>query len=185
MLIIMAGLSGTGKTTLARLLARAIGAVHLRVDTIEATLRSLDREVGTAGYGIAFAIAKDNLAVGCTVIADSTNTLQETRALWREVAQHAGVPYRTIEIICSDKNEHKKRVDVRYAASRHAYIKQETSWHVPSWQDIQNTKVDPWNGTRITLDTAGHSVKESFDTLCTLLNITITPKSQPRHIPRL
>lgn len=35
MLIVMGGLPGTGKTTLARLLAARIGAVHLRVDTIE------------------------------------------------------------------------------------------------------------------------------------------------------
>ncbi|MER6141898.1 AAA family ATPase [Streptomyces sparsogenes] len=35
MLIVIGGLPGTGKTTLARLLAARIGAVHLRVDTIE------------------------------------------------------------------------------------------------------------------------------------------------------
>lgn len=35
MLIVIGGLPGTGKTTLARLLASRIGAVHLRIDTIE------------------------------------------------------------------------------------------------------------------------------------------------------
>lgn len=35
MLIVIGGLPGIGKTTLARLLAARLGAVHLRVDTIE------------------------------------------------------------------------------------------------------------------------------------------------------
>ncbi|MFI2758924.1 AAA family ATPase [Streptomyces echinatus] len=35
MLIVMGGLPGTGKTTLARLPAAPIGAVHLRVDTVD------------------------------------------------------------------------------------------------------------------------------------------------------
>ena len=35
MLIIFGGLPGVGKTSIARALAQKIGAVHLRIDTIE------------------------------------------------------------------------------------------------------------------------------------------------------
>jgi predicted kinase len=35
MLIIFGGLPGTGKTTIARELARQLGAVHVRIDSIE------------------------------------------------------------------------------------------------------------------------------------------------------
>ena len=35
MLIILGGLPGTGKTTIARELARQLGAVHVRIDSIE------------------------------------------------------------------------------------------------------------------------------------------------------
>ncbi|PWK92360.1 AAA family ATPase [Fulvimonas soli] len=39
LLIVLAGLPGGGKTTLARALAARLGATHLRIDTIEQTLR--------------------------------------------------------------------------------------------------------------------------------------------------
>ena len=39
MLIVLAGLPGTGKTTLARRLCERLAAFHLRIDTIEAALK--------------------------------------------------------------------------------------------------------------------------------------------------
>lgn len=39
MLIVLSGLSGVGKTTIARDLARAVGSVHLRIDSIQRVLR--------------------------------------------------------------------------------------------------------------------------------------------------
>jgi predicted kinase len=40
MLIVLRGLPGVGKTAIARELARTLGAVHLRIDSIEQALRS-------------------------------------------------------------------------------------------------------------------------------------------------
>ena len=40
MLIVFGGLPGTGKTTVARELARQLGAVHPRIDSIEQALRN-------------------------------------------------------------------------------------------------------------------------------------------------
>jgi predicted kinase len=37
-LYVFAGLTGTGKTTLSRQLAQRVGAVHLRIDTVEQAL---------------------------------------------------------------------------------------------------------------------------------------------------
>lgn len=59
MLIIFGGLPGTGKTTLARRLARSLHARHLRVDSIEQALRDAwpaARPIGPAGYLVAYAL---------------------------------------------------------------------------------------------------------------------------------
>ena len=61
MLIVLSGLPGIGKTTIARELARALGAVHLRIDSIEHALRQSGVRVEGEGYAVAYAIA-ENLA---------------------------------------------------------------------------------------------------------------------------
>jgi predicted kinase len=40
MLVVLSGLPGVGKTTIARELAPAMAAVHVRIDSIEQALRS-------------------------------------------------------------------------------------------------------------------------------------------------
>ena len=95
MLVIFGGLSGVGKTTIAQELARQIGAMHIRIDSIEQAIRNCTPVVppplDEAGYRIGYAIARDNLRIGRTVIADSVNPLLITRDTWRKVGQNAQV----------------------------------------------------------------------------------------------
>ena len=107
MLIIFGGLPGTGKSTLARLLAHKLKATHLRVDTVEAALVNQGQPVGPAGYTVAYGVAEDNLQLGQTVLADSVNPLDITRRAWREVATRSQVDFVEVEVICSDRDEHK------------------------------------------------------------------------------
>src|SRR5262245_65063000 len=113
MLVVLSGLPGVGKTTIARELAVALDAVFIRVDTIEQALRNAGAKVEGEGYGVAYAICEDNLRLGRTVVADCVNPWPLTRTNWHAVADRAGVRVVDIEIVCSDTSEHRHRVESR------------------------------------------------------------------------
>jgi predicted kinase len=155
MLVIFGGLPGTGKSTLALRLAGELGAVYLRIDTIERALVDGDeaRDVGEEGYRVAYAVAGDNLRLGHTVIADSVNPLVITREAWRNVAACAGVDAVEIEVICSDRAEHRRRVETRAAL-------------IPvTWREVEARDFDPWIGDHVCIDTAGRDIEQSLAVL--------------------
>ena len=157
MLIIFAGLPGVGKTTIARELARRIGAVHLRIDTIEQALQS--SPLSDEGYRVAYAIAEDNLRIGRTVIADSVNPLQLTRDAWREVASRAQVEALEIEVTCSDLEEHRRRVETR--------ITDIPGMKLPTWEEVISREYHPWDRQPLVIDTVKRGVEECLSLICT------------------
>jgi predicted kinase len=153
MLIVLSGLPGTGKTTIARKLATELPAVYLRIDSIEQSLRGAGWSVEGEGYSVAHAVAEDNLRLGRIVIADCVNPWPLTRSEWRAVADRAGVPTLDVEIMCSDAHEHRRRVETRAA---------DISGHrLPTWQEVIERDYRPWDVGRIVIDTARLSVEES------------------------
>ena len=153
MLIVLSGLPGVGKTTIARELARVAGAVHVRIDAIEQQLRDAGQNVFGEGYLLAHGVAGAHLREGRMVIADCVNPWPLTRDEWRDVADRAGVPLIEVEIVCSDRVEHRRRVESRQP---------EFPGHeLPTWQDVIERDYRPWGRERLVLDSALLSVEQS------------------------
>jgi predicted kinase len=157
MLVVFSGLPGVGKTVIARELARTIGAMHLRIDSIEQSLRRAGYRIESEGYDVAYAVAEDNLRVGRTVIADCVNPWPLTRAAWRCVAERAGVAVLEVEIVCSDGAEHRRRVESRAP---------DIAGHgLPTWQDVVERDYHAWDRERLVVDTAASEVRASVRTI--------------------
>jgi predicted kinase len=152
-LIVFAGLPGTGKSTIARALAVELAAVWLRIDTLEQAIRTsgvVDGDVKDLGYRAAHAVAEDNLRLGRTVIGDSVNPWMLTRNAWRDAGLQAGARVVEIETICSDPAEHRRRIETR--------SNEVPGLAPPTWQEVMGRDYHAWDREHVTIDTAGRSV---------------------------
>jgi predicted kinase len=157
-LYVFSGLPATGKTTLSQALAQRLGAVHLRIDTIEQALRDLCAiEVEGEGYGLAYRLAADHIGLGFSVVADSCNPIELTRREWAHVARAAGARLINIEVVCSDPAEHRRRVETRESTI--------PGLKLPTWQDVMSRAYDAWPGDRVVVDTFGRSVAACLEAL--------------------
>ena len=104
------------------------------------------------GYRVAHAVAEENLGIGHTVIADSVNGWAVSRGPWRQVAERAAASYLEVEVVCSDPDEHRRRVETRTA---------DIAGHrLPSWEEVVARDYEPW-GADLVVDTARLSLEEA------------------------
>ncbi len=157
MFITFAGLPGCGKSTIAQALAKRLSAAYLRIDSIEQAISDAQIEPGAAGYLVAYRLAADNLRSGLVVIADSMNPLQITRDAYRRVAEQAGVAFLEVELICSDKTEHRRRVETRSATVE--------GLSLPTWESVEARQYEQWDRAPLQIDTATLSIAESVELL--------------------
>ena len=152
-LIVVAGLSASGKSSIARALAQGTGAVRLRIDSIEQAIRDSGMVLGSlddAGYRAAYAVAEDNLRLGHDVIRDSVNPWMLTRDAWRAVGMRAGARVVEVETVCSDEEEHRRRAESR--------ANEVPDLILPNWQAVIGRDYHAWDRDHVTVDTAKRSV---------------------------
>jgi predicted kinase len=157
-LVVVGGLPATGKSTIANHLARRVRAPYLRVDRIEQAIvaySALTHPVGVAGYAVAYALAGEHLFLGLDVIVECVNPIALTRDSWVSTASGAGAAVVEVEVVCSDPDEHRRRVETR-ASDVEGLVK-------PTWDQVLRRDYHPWSRPHVSIDSAGTSAEEAAE----------------------
>jgi predicted kinase len=114
-LVLMTGLPGTGKSTVAGAVGRSLSACVLSADPIDAALSTagVSNEDGKIGYELMKALAGSDLDAGRSVVIDAVNPFSFTRQAFFDLAtaRHAAVS--VIVTVCSDVEVHRRRIEAR------------------------------------------------------------------------
>lgn len=150
-LIVMSGLPGSGKSTVAARLSAALSLPVVAVDPVAAAMWAggIPRQMtGGAAYLVVCAIAEEQLTLGLSVIVDAVNAMPAYRALWRALAHNQGAALAVIECVCSDVELHQRRITAR---RRGIPGMAEATWDVV---EQRRREYEPWVEDRLVLDTA-------------------------------
>jgi hypothetical protein len=149
-LIVMSGLPGCGKSTLARPLAREFSASLLSVDPIESAMlvAGLPKsfETGYAAYLVAETLASEQLGLGLSVVVDAVNAEEEPKVLWRRLAERQGATLVVIEMKLADVGLHRARVEAR--------VRGLPGFSEVSWErvEVRRKAYTPWREQTLTID---------------------------------
>ena len=156
-IVLMGGLSGSGKTWLASRLAPLLGAIHLRSDVERKRLAGLPEtartgspvrqglyapEVSTRVHERLAECTAQVLAGGYPAIVDASFGRREDRARFHALAQRLDVPLRLLQCRASPQ-ELRRRVAQRHALATDA---SEADLAVLRWQEDHAEPVDPGEG---------------------------------------
>jgi predicted kinase len=149
-LIVVSGLPGTGKSSLAAALAQELAATLLAKDVIEAALWR--QRVGRAqrsfeiSHEIITSLADDALRRGQHTIIDSVATMEDVRRDWRDLARRRGGAFAVIVCVCGDERVHRSRL-----LDRDRGI---AGWPELEWSDVERTarRWEPWTDDHLTVD---------------------------------
>ena len=106
-------------------------------------------------------MAAGNLRLGLSVVADSCNPIELTRLEWKDVVKALDADFVNVEVICSDKAEHRHRVETRRNTVANLVL--------PTWEEVVSREYHSWTSARVTVDTAGCTPDESYSQLRSLL----------------
>jgi predicted kinase len=156
-LIVFGGLSGTGKTTLARAVARERAAVYLDKDTIKDETLRLGRELkiegavqlsGALSYSLLIPLAKDNLTLGLSVLLDTPAGHKIFQDGVEELVRDTKVELKLIECITTDESMLRQRIEDRTESV--------AEYRTKDWEALQQARarLERLSGPRLVVDTA-------------------------------
>jgi hypothetical protein len=134
LLIVMHGLSGSGKTVLSQLALEALGAIRVRSDVERKRLHGLSASArtssgvgegiyaasaGQATYDRLAALTEQILAAGLPALVDATFLKRDQRAQFRALAAEHDVPFAVFDIQAPEATL-RKRIAQRAAAATDA-----------------------------------------------------------------
>ena len=148
MLVVLGGLPGTGKTTIARRLSKRLGAAHVRVDSITTAMSRAGvdpgQPTGIASYLVAEAVAEECFRAGTPVVVDAVNPVKAARRQWHDLAVRTGERLRVVELVCPKEDEHRRRLETPA---------EDLAGTGLTWADVAARVYEPWDEPRLVVDT--------------------------------
>ena len=182
LLVVIGGLPAVGKTAVCRALLgerpMTPPMTWLRVDSIEQALRRSGEMApdmpGGAGYYAAAAVAGDVLSTGGDVLVECVNPLPITRRLWERTAVDADSRLLQVELVCSDRDEHRRRVEQR--------VSDIAGLVLPDWRDVLQRDYAPWPEADLRLDTGRLEVTGAAELIARACSSSVSSVSTARLV---
>src|SRR5271155_809369 len=150
-LIVLSGLPGSGKSTVAEGTSRTLRIAIFSVDPIEAAMWRgglAKAQTGIAAYEVAITLADEHLRLGHSVIVDAVNPIDAPRAAWRNLAARHRADLKIIECICADETVHRQRIEAR--------VRGIAGMPEITWARVleRRAEYEAWADPRLVLDTS-------------------------------
>ena len=180
MLIVMAGLPGSGKSAIAGELATALRCALLSVDPIEAAMWRAgvapDQPTGLAAYVVAEDLPREQLLLGNVAVVDAVDEVEEAREQWRSLAADLTAPLAFIEVFCSDPATHRQRLEHRRRGI--------AGFPEPTWESVvaRQEHLRRWGDARLRLDSMRPLRENVADAIAYIDGIRASAVVSPRVV---